>query len=116
MHVSFIDSDDYIELVCIEKPYKAFTDNRTDVVKWATRYFSEDGAFDMVTALQMLRKEKDLYHTIWNKLWRKEMISGVLFAKGKYNEDEFWICKIVDGANKIVPAITNEVLIYARFD
>lgn len=112
-YVSFIDSDDYVELTFIEKLYTALTGVGADVAECATRYVdedgtqlklreSQDGAFDTVTALQMLIQEQGLYQTVWNKLYRKEVIEGILFAKGKYNEDEFWTYKIFDRAKKIV--------------
>lgn len=112
-YLSFIDSDDYVELNFIEKLYTALTEQGADIAECATRYVSEDGkelkiresqvgTFDTLTALQMLIQEKGLYQTVWNKLYTRAVVGDVLFAKGKYNEDEFWTYKIFDKAQKIV--------------
>ena len=112
-YVSFIDSDDYVELTFIEKLYTALSQNNADIAECATRYVTEtgeelkvreatDGIYEPIIALEKLVQEKGLYQTVWNKLYTKEVVGDILFAKGKYNEDEFWTYKIFDRANKIV--------------
>ena len=111
--ISFIDSDDYIEPTFFETLYNVMQQSGADIAECGTRYVSEngeelkirasqDGEFDTITALKKLINEQGLYQTVWNKLYRREVIDGILFAKGKYNEDEFWTYKVFDRAKKIV--------------
>ena len=112
-YLSFIDSDDYIESTFFEKLLAKMEESGADIVECGTRYVdeegkelkvrpSQDGEFDKITALKMLVKEKGLYQTVWNKLYKKEVIGGLLFEKGKYNEDEFWTYRVFDKAEKVV--------------
>lgn len=112
-YLSFIDSDDYVEPTFIEKLYTALIEHDADIAECGTRYVSETGEelkvresqdrqFIPLNALEMLIKQKGLYQTVWNKLYTRDVVGDVLFAKGKYNEDEFWTYKIFDRAKKIV--------------
>lgn len=112
-YVSFIDSDDYIEPTFYEKLLTAMTVQNAEIAECGTRYVDEEGnelklrqsqdnCFDTLSALAMLVQEKGLFQTVWNKLYRREVIDGILFEKGKYNEDEFWTYRVFDRAKKIV--------------
>lgn len=112
-YLSFIDSDDYVEPTFIEKLYTALMEHDADIAECGTRYVSENGEelkvresqdeeFIPLNALEMLIQQKGLYQTVWNKLYTRAVVGDVLFAKGKYNEDEFWTYKIFDRAKKIV--------------
>lgn len=111
--ISFIDSDDYIEPLFFEALYNAMKETGAEIAECGTRYVSEDGEelkirtaqngeFDTITALTKLIHQQGLHQTVWNKLYRREVIDGIWFAKGKYNEDEFWTYKVFDKAKKIV--------------
>lgn len=39
---------------------------------------------------------------VWNKLYRRSVLEGILFEKGKTNEDEFWTYQVFGRAKKIV--------------
>ena len=112
-YISFIDSDDYIEPTFLEILYTKLQEECADIAECGTRYVdefgkelktrkSQDGVFATLDALKLLIEENGLYQTVWNKLYRREMIEGFMFAKGQYNEDEFWTYKVFDRAKKIV--------------
>ncbi|MBR2903596.1 MAG: glycosyltransferase, partial [Clostridia bacterium] len=116
-YISFIDSDDYIEPTFYETLLKAMEKSGAEIAECGTRYVdeegkelklrqSQDGEFDKITALLRLIKEDGLYQTVWNKLYKKEVVDGLLFEKGKYNEDEFWTYRVFDKATKIVSVET----------
>lgn len=54
-----------------------------------------------VEALQHLILEDGVYQTVWNKLYRREVIRDILFPIGKYNEDEFWTYQVLDRISKL---------------
>ena len=112
-YISFIDSDDYIEPTFLEILYTKLQEECADIAECGTRYVdefgkelkirkSQDGVFATLDALKLIIEENGLYQTVWNKLYRREMIEGFTFAKGRYNEDEFWTYKVFDRAKKIV--------------
>ena len=112
-YISFIDSDDYLEPTFYEKLYQKMQETGAEIAECGTRYVdeegnllkvraSQDGDFDKLPALKKLIEENGFYQTVWNKLYKKEVTDGILFAKGKYNEDEFWTYRVFDRATKIV--------------
>jgi glycosyltransferase involved in cell wall biosynthesis len=42
-----------------------------------------------------------IFHTVWNKLYRRSIIGDILFEKGKYNEDDYWTYQVFDRAKKV---------------
>lgn len=106
--ISFIDSDDWIEQDFFQRLYYAISKNGADIAECATFYDTEDGKLIRVReeapdfllahkeALHRLVLEDGVYQTVWNKLYRHEIINGIDFKVGKYNEDDFWTYKVLD--------------------
>jgi hypothetical protein len=59
---------------------------------------------DKLEALRRLVLEDGIYQTVWNKLYRREVIDGILFEKGKHHEDDFWTYQIFDRMEKLAVA------------
>lgn len=112
-YISFIDSDDYIALDFIAKLYAAIMQTGADIAECATAYVDGDGnilrnrnaapaaEMDKLEALRRLVLEDGVYQTVWNKLYRRELIDGILFEKGKYHEDDFWTYQVFDRMEKL---------------
>ena len=111
--ISFIDSDDWIEPDFLTALYDAMEQTGAEIAECATAYVAEDGTairirkealpspLDRMEALRQLVLEDGVYQTVWNKLYRREVIQGVPFAVGKYNEDEFWTYQVFDRIKKL---------------
>lgn len=109
--VCYIDSDDWIEPEFVDEMYNALISTDADVAECATKYVSEEGRvikirnapdcveLDKLKALELLVKEKGVYQTVWNKMYRRELC--ISFEKGKLNEDEFFTWKVFDNINKL---------------
>lgn len=112
-YISFIDSDDWIEPNFIQKLYHAMGQTGADIAECATAYVDEGGnilrnrnaapvvEMDKLEALRRLVLEDGIYQTVWNKLYRREVIDGILFEKGKHHEDDFWTYQIFDRIKKL---------------
>lgn len=112
-YISFIDSDDYIAPEFIAKLYKAMAQNGADIAECATAYVDEAGSIlrhrnaapvkemGKLEALRRLILEDGIYQTVWNKLYRRVVIEGILFEKGKHHEDDFWTYQIFDRIGKL---------------
>lgn len=110
--ISFIDSDDWIEpefFVCL---FEAMAECNADVAECATQFVDENGRtlrtrkvatenIGRLAALRRLVLEDGVYQTVWDKLYRREIIQDILFEVGKYNEDEFWTDQVLMRANSI---------------
>lgn len=112
-YVSFIDSDDHIAPEFIARLLGAVTKTGAQVAECATDYVDEEGnvlrlrnaadveEMDKIQALQRLVQENGVYQTVWNKLYRREIIADIPFAVGKLNEDEFWTYQVFDRIKKL---------------
>ena len=119
-YVSFIDSDDHIAPDFLARLQDAMVKTGAEVAGCAADYVDEDGnvlrlrnAADVsemgkLEALRRLVQEDGVYQTVWNKLYRRDVIDGIPFAVGKLNEDEFWTYRVLDRIEKL--AIVSEPL------
>lgn len=114
--ISFIDSDDWVEPDFLETLYAAMEANGAQIAECAIDYVDEQGtvlrqrgpaenaAIGKIEALRRLVLEDGVYQTVWNKLYRRDVIEGILFEKGKCNEDDFWTYQIFDRIEKLALA------------
>lgn len=113
-YISFIDSDDYISLYFYEKLEKVMEISDSDIVECDVlkfeindeiREFSnkdlEFDVFDNKDAMKSLILNNRLSTIACNKLYKKEITSGLKFKVGKTNEDDFYMYLAFDKANKI---------------
>lgn len=111
--ISFIDSDDWIEPDFLEALYAALTATKAQIAECAVAYVDEAGGelrrraaaplppMGKMEALRRLIQEDGIYQTVWNKLYRREVVDGILFEKGKHHEDDFWTYQIFDRIEKL---------------
>ena len=111
--ISFIDSDDWVEPNFLQTLYEAMVAHHAQIAECAIHLVDEDGkvlrkrgpakkeTLGKTEALGRLILEDGVYQTVWNKLYRREVIEGVLFEKGKCNEDDFWTYQIFDRIDRL---------------
>lgn len=113
--ISFIDSDDWIEPFFFENLSKTIIDYDCDIVGCEYRICDETNIhndkndnnensisvqnFDRVSAMSSLIDNR-IQQVVWNKLYKKSVIDGIPFEKGKYHEDEFWSYQVFARVNK----------------
>lgn len=111
--IAFVDSDDTITPNFLEALHKALTQRNADIAECGVTYVDESGnilrqrgtanlpEMDKMEALRRLILEDGIYQTVWNKLYRREVIEGILFEKGKRHEDDFWTYQVFDRISKL---------------
>ena len=113
-YISFVDSDDWIDESMLQTMVDVLQTEKADIVECGVSYIDESGTvlrvrschdelqlFDKYGALRALVRESEVFQTVWNKLYRKELLDGILFEVGKLNEDDYWTYQIFDRADKI---------------
>ena len=116
-YIGFVDSDDYVLPQMYEKLYLSLTENNADISICNYSYVSEENGeiIPMVSPVktEVLSREEaysyldvamdgySYYVTAWNKLYKKELFEGCLFAEGKLHEDEFFVHHVFAKCNKI---------------
>lgn len=113
-YIAFVDSDDTLEPTFLEELHTAIVRYHADIAECAMDYVDEQdrllrhrGAADIpvmekTEAIRRLVLEDGIYQTVVNKLYRRSVIEGVPFEKGKCHEDDFWTYQIFDRIERLV--------------
>ena len=111
--ISYIDSDDYVDLDMYEKMTKAMEEKNADIVVCGTNIEYEDGhtkvkcekeekSFNREEALIELNSFKSFDMAVWNKLYKREVVDKIEFPVGKKSEDYFVMYQYFARAKKVV--------------
>ena len=99
-YIGYVDSDDWIEDDMYERMYRACVENDAELC--VCRYFSEfadrtlsGGSGKTVPLLrdELLKiyigghDDYVIYNSVWSKLFKRELVEGVKFPKGRNSED-----------------------------
>lgn len=99
-YIGYVDSDDWVEPDMYERMHRACMENDAQVA--VCRYFSEfkdrtesGGSGDVVLLprdrlLKIYIGGHDMYiiyNSVWSKLFRKDLVQGMVFPKGRNSED-----------------------------
>lgn len=122
-YISFVDSDDWIQLEYLERMLAAINNNHADMAMCGVEKFWEDKprAEEFPLADECLSHDKAVslmttsiwYHMIaCNKLYRKSLFDGIRFPEGYLHEDEAVIHRIIDQCAKV--AMVKEPMYHYR--
>ena len=113
-YISFVDSDDFIDIKFLEILVKELEENESDiaVVKYKEVYDhilinSQPNNYNTNTVtkndylLGIYTTNSINYIVSWNKLYKRHLFNDVLFPLGKLHEDEFTTYKLVLCSDKI---------------
>lgn len=112
-YIAFVDSDDYLAPIMYERLLENF-DEDIDIVECEYRTSSliseqcdmsdKKGKRIYSTSEAMKEHIQDRYfkQIIWNKLYRRKVIEGISFPEGMLIDDEFWMYRVIGGANKLI--------------
>lgn len=110
-YISFIDSDDWINLNTFEKMISRMKEDKSDIVTCGVNWVkdekiirkdtSNDVLLNNHLAMYELLNDRAIKQYVWNKLYKREIVQNVPFEKGRYHEDVFWTYKIIGKAKWI---------------
>lgn len=127
-YITFIDSDDYLELDAYEKCVELIMRHNPDIIQWDLTFVPESDCKDVIpnraksdyvelildrnSALEKLFQWKNMdgrfnhlwtaSHCIWTKMCRAELFKNVRFPVGKEYEDEMILHKIMFKSQKSI--------------
>lgn len=112
--ISFVDSDDYLSPQMYEIMMRFF-DERVDIVECNYIITADDLAdfdelndnirkseYDTEEAMEEHVKDCFFKQVIWNKLYRRDVVIGILFPEKKLIDDEFWTYQVIGQAEKLI--------------
>lgn len=111
-YISFIDSDDYIDLETYDITIKKMLETNSEIGAFNILLFSDDELHpDLSDKFEIMNSEQAIENTIddikvktnaWNKIYKANTIENLKFPVGRLNEDEFFTFKALGKANRIV--------------
>lgn len=118
-YISFIDSDDWIDLDFYEKMYQSAVETNSDIaVCGIKRVYNgkESILWDFTEQKCSVNNEEKYLFTncpnrnaVWHKIYKTKFLldTNILFEEGRYYEDKFWTPQILYLANQVVtvPAV-----------
>ena len=122
--IAFVDSDDRIKPEMVKKMLDRMETDHSDIVVCAVESVDNsgarvgvssvtDGVLDTRQALSELIRQRYVKQTVWNKLYKREVIRGIEFEPGKLYEDIFWTYQAIGCASRI--SLTPDVF-YSHYD
>ena len=109
-YIGFVDSDDYVELDMYEKLYNKAKEKDFDVVACNINYVYENRVVEVSSNVTKdLFDKKDIknsmlniYTTVWNKIYKKELFNkGVFFKEKVWYEDVEFLYRLYPYINSI---------------
>ena len=115
--IGFVDSDDWIEPNMVETLLAAMQETAADIAVGGFEVFTEDSksipyAKSKSTKRSLCSTEEALKRLlllrgfirnfVWNKLYRRTVLSGVAFPEGRLYEDVTWTAQVIGNAKSLV--------------
>lgn len=122
-YIGFVDSDDYIAAAMYEAIMAHMVETDSDIAACGVQMIWEDGRTEMLTrsgsilldnmaAMEAIISESWLKQPVWYKLYKRQIVEGIPFEKGKCHEDVFWSYQPVARANRV--CVFDEPLYFYR--
>ena len=111
-YIMFVDSDDYIDSVMVERMVETMENQRSDMVTcsykihyptfFLIRKNCKQGIMTPAQALTSLAKGTGIDNYPWGKLYKKELFQNISFPESKNMfEDAYTIFKLIENCDRI---------------
>lgn len=114
-YIIFIDSDDYLDIEMISLLYSELKESMADISVCGFYEVNEDGSIllkqhdsgkrvllDRKEAVKAVVEDREINSYVWNKLFKRELFSGIEFPFGRYTQDIFIMYQVFNHAEKVV--------------
>lgn len=113
-YIAFVDSDDWIEPQMYQSMHEAMTTTGSDIVSCGAKRVWLDGTpsqevlsvnrncvLEQEAAMEAMITGNGLVQIPCNKLYKRCLLSDILFPVGVAHEDDFWTWQVVFRANRV---------------
>ena len=117
-YIAFVDCDDWVKVDMFLKLYNEAIKNNYDVVECDFKYVDDikewSGVVDTNKDIVTLEDKKDyfinMFPVIWNKIYKRKVIKGIMFKDGVWAEDVEFLYRVLPNIDTI--GKVNEELYY----
>ena len=118
-YISFVDSDDYINVVMLEKMLKNILEFDLDVIEIPPKFSYRDKIFDdkliIEDSIQASKRViQDVTFAVWRRVFKKSIIEDMRFIPGIIHQDVFYTMDMLKRINKY--GFLNSELYYYNSD
>lgn len=109
-YVSFVDSDDWLDLRFYEVLHRTAMENDCQIAECGyittaednqrLREVGETAVYTTQEAMELHLRDRRFRQVVWNKLYRADVITAA-FEKGKCHEDVFWTYQIIANCSRL---------------
>lgn len=128
-YIGFVDNDDYILPNMYEDMLKEMECSDVDLVLCNCTYVDENGQpieeispikkNDIISSKEYFARlaepQSGYYITVWNRLYRRDILEGILFPVGRTNEDSYVVHRIIQRCKRIL-IMDNSYYFYTQRD
>lgn len=113
-YVAFVDSDDWIDPDMYSLLYERIRKSESDISSCGVQRVWDDGTepqmltklngnhvLEKCEAMEALILSSYLIQTVWNKLYKTDIVKSLCFPRGKIHEDEFWSWQAIGKASRV---------------
>lgn len=122
-YIGFVDSDDYIEETMYEKLVSLLITTKADIVacthdlvgnvSYTPDVCNKAKLYNSEQFMRLYVQNSEKFSpSIWQRIYKREIIKGISFEEGRKNEDILWSAKAIIEANSI--AYLDSVLYHYR--
>lgn len=113
-YISFVDSDDLVDVVFLEELHRVADKTGAELVACDLQLFRSENElarspkivgykeYSSEQALSQLIKGKGFRAVAWNKLYKADLLLAERFEYGKLHEDEFFTYRIISKCSRLV--------------
>lgn len=113
-YISFVDSDDWVDIQMYQVLYDAIIATKSDIASCGAKRIWSDGrpscelvevnsdyTLEQEDAMAALITSNGLIQTVWNKLYKRNVVNGIMYPVGLIHEDEFWSWRVISRAKRV---------------
>lgn len=114
-YIAFVDSDDWLDVEMYQTLYDAIITTKSDIASCGAKRVWDDGRpacelievkndfmLEQEDAMEALVTSNGLIQTVWNKLYKRDVVEDIMYPVGLIHEDEFWSWRVISRAKRVV--------------
>lgn len=108
--LTYVDADDYVSKSYVSKMVELMENYGADIVEVGNVYMLEtkntfkncDGGLEVLNKDELFAKSNKIRHTVWGRLYRRELIKDVAFSEKRIGEDCDYSIEVLKKCNCLV--------------